>query len=456
MVNNDLVSAMKSNVSKKSYDSKITYPPSPQIDEKGDYKDISLRFANLEWTDLQEAKNVTAWNLAGSNLRGAKLPKEVEFTLVDRVDQAAKEARTIYTVILVSLFISWLVRLSTSDMDVIKEGIAVKLPFIGEMVDIHYFYFLTPLLILVMHFYFQLIVQRILTGVINLPIFFPDGLRIDQKINSWPLLNVSEMVHRNLWEAASCYSKVRVYLTGFLFWLAVPLSLISIWVNYLEVHDFLMSLWHITVIFLCFLLDILFLYRTYHLIGNSYQFHKERVKTEVAKNFAKDKIKGLKSRRVGYGISLGMASLALTSVFTCVTLNVCLSEKNLPFKKLTSINMDHHTCVKCYFYSESTFGWDHPPLKSKGRNLRRMSAKNTNLQGSIFKDADLSFSNFTDARLDSANLERVNFTGAKITCANVKVATLTGAFRIVANDTILIDSQYLNLWDVEFDQSTIF
>lgn len=206
-----------------------------------------------------------AWALAGSDLRGAQLPESLTFDLVKRVEDCSKSCQRIFLTILAAAFVCWLARLTTTDVDMVVGKMGAELPFIGVGVDVGYFYFLSPLLILLTYVYFHINLQILWACAVNLPVYFPDGLRIDKKVHPWALIRFSELLGDEYLYRSSSASKLRVVLTLFLFWVAVPASLSAYWLHYLNQHHLWVSLWHVLLIFLSFLVDSFFVWRIFEL-----------------------------------------------------------------------------------------------------------------------------------------------------------------------------------------------
>ena len=91
------------------------------------------------------------------------------------------------------------------------------LPFVNVGVNVMFFYFLSPVFILMAYAYFHLSLQGVWESAANLPIYFPDGLRVDQKLHPWPLLRISELIFPWLRKNASRFSILRVRVTKLLF-----------------------------------------------------------------------------------------------------------------------------------------------------------------------------------------------------------------------------------------------
>jgi hypothetical protein len=210
-------------------------------------------------------KGLMAWSLAGSDLRGARLPSGLNFDLVKRAEDCSRICRNSFLAILIAAAVCWLARLTTTDVEMVVGATGPSLPFIRAEIDVVYFYFLSPFLILSMYVYFHLSLQVLWACAVNLPLYFPDGLRVDKKIYPWTLIRLSELLESGLWRRSSSTSKLRIILTGFLFWAAVPASMVAYWLHYMNQHSLAISLWHAFLVVLGLLVDMFFVWRFFEL-----------------------------------------------------------------------------------------------------------------------------------------------------------------------------------------------
>jgi hypothetical protein len=232
--------------------------PQPDAVLKGDASRVSLRYCDLTRMDLREAQGLMAWELAGSDLRGAQLPPNFHFDLLVRAENAAKDSARVFGLILLASLLCWLVRIGTSDVEMALQSSQAALPFVDFKINVTYFYILAPLLLLLAYVYFHFGLQQIWEAIANLPIYFPDGIRLDKKLYPWPLLRVSELVFPALWAKASYSSRLRLALTAVLFWLAVPTSLTAFWLHYLSQRSPAISSLHLAYLALSLSADIFF------------------------------------------------------------------------------------------------------------------------------------------------------------------------------------------------------
>ncbi len=211
--------------------------------------ETNLRDANLNNADLTGAQNLLLKNLARADLTDAQLPKEVaKFPELDHVAEASKNAMTQFFSILAVCAYAWLTLATTTDGALLTDTATSKLPIIGTSIQIVFFYVVAPLLLVALYLYFHLTLQGLYEGLASLPAVFPDGHRLDQQAYPW-LLN--RLVYRDfprLQGHGVAFARSQVYLSLFLAWGLIPLTLIIIWLKYLVRQDWWVTLLHVMLL----------------------------------------------------------------------------------------------------------------------------------------------------------------------------------------------------------------
>ena len=392
---------------------------------EGDLSGVSLRYRDLRGADLSKAQGLMAWSLAGSDLRGARLPSSLEFDLLRRAEEAAKLSQKHFLILAGAAFACWLVRISTSDADMALASAHANLPLFDIGINITYFYFLSPLLILAIYVYFHLGLQRLWECVVNLPMFFPDGLRIDKKIYPWPLARISELVFPTLWNKASRFTRGRVLLTVGLFWVVVPLSLLAYWLHFIQQHNLWISLWHVGLLMLSFVVDLLFATRFVQLLEHS---RKEDKKGSVNRLAAPKLPLDLDGLRCHWSLirwrSLALA-VALTAGAAVYTYAVVEGQFHFP-RGITTFNVEAGVLEGANL---------------RGRDLDGMVARRADFRGADLTDASLHKADLTDAVLEGADL---------------RGADLVGAFYELGAQRLPVTPAYLEQAGATFDSRTRF
>lgn len=254
----------------------------------GDASALTLRYRDLTGCDLNDTTGLPAWELAGSDLTGARLPEGLSFDLVDRAQNAARDSSRVFVLLLGGALVCWLVRIGTTDAEMALDSIQASLPFVDYQIKISYFYALAPALLLLGYLYFHLGLQQIWDAVTNLPIFFPDGLRIDKKLYPWPLLRISELVFPQLWRDAGTPSRARPALTALLFWLAIPASLVSFWLHYISQRSVVVSSLHIFYLGVALAADVMFFRMCVHIVENSRTASEDKTTVDLGTPLSRD------------------------------------------------------------------------------------------------------------------------------------------------------------------------
>lgn len=108
---------------------------------KTDLTGVRLAGVNLEEADLTSTIGLRAWQLSGTNLSGAKLPKEV---CVDgglaQVAAISKNAQKIFTLMMLGCIYSLLTIATTTDVRLLTNSASSSLPVIQAEIPIVGFY----------------------------------------------------------------------------------------------------------------------------------------------------------------------------------------------------------------------------------------------------------------------------------------------------------------------------
>jgi hypothetical protein len=131
---------------------------------------------------------------------------------------------------------------STTDVRLINNTSTSPLPIVGTEIPIAYFYWLAPAILVAVYLYLQLYLARLWKALGYLPAVFPDGAPLDRKIYPW-LLNGLVRIHfdrlRRHWSMPGdkLVARVEAWISAFLAWWLVPVTLIGLWLGYLPRHD---------------------------------------------------------------------------------------------------------------------------------------------------------------------------------------------------------------------------
>lgn len=137
----------------------------------------TLREANLQDADLRDATGLLSGQLAGTNLSGAKLDEDIrKFEGLANIEEASKNARKLFLVMLLGCAYSALTVFSTTDVQLLSGSASTSpLPIIQTEIPIAWFFGVAPGILLAIFLYFHLHLQHLWEGLADLPAIFPDG-----------------------------------------------------------------------------------------------------------------------------------------------------------------------------------------------------------------------------------------------------------------------------------------
>jgi uncharacterized protein YjbI with pentapeptide repeats len=148
-----------------------------------------LREADLRNADLEQALYLQTAQLAGANVSGAKLPNAIaKFEGLKTIAEATSNAQKLFIAVLGGCVYSWLTIATTKDAALLTNSASSPLPVIATPLPIVGFYYVAPILLLALYFYFHLNMQRLWEALADLPAVFPDGRPLDKMADPW-LLN---------------------------------------------------------------------------------------------------------------------------------------------------------------------------------------------------------------------------------------------------------------------------
>jgi hypothetical protein len=216
----------------------------------------ALRGANLERADLTDADlegvaDLLAAQIAGAVLTRARLPDAVNASALEALKQAdriADGAHKLYLVLLGGCAYSVLTIATTNDAKLMTNSATSALPIIQTAVPIAGFFWVAPLLLTSMYFYFHLHLQRLWDALAELPAVFPEGFSLDRKIDPWLLTG---LVRRHVGRLASeqpPFARFHNVITVVSAWWAVPATIVLFWARYLRRHDWSWTFVHVLVL----------------------------------------------------------------------------------------------------------------------------------------------------------------------------------------------------------------
>lgn len=212
-------------------------------------RDSDFRGADLREADFTDAKGLLPTKLAGAHLADAVLPANIpDFGDLKALDEASKNARTLFITTLGACVYSWLTIATTTDSALLVNNVSSPLPVISTLIPIVTFYYFSPLVLLCLHIYFLFCLQAVWNLLARLPAVFPDGIPLERKSFPWLLTDIVVFHFRHLRRNLTLLSYTQRILSVFLGWYLVPVTLVMFWFRYLPARDLSGTLWHIVII----------------------------------------------------------------------------------------------------------------------------------------------------------------------------------------------------------------
>jgi uncharacterized protein YjbI with pentapeptide repeats len=213
--------------------------------------DASLRETNLQGVDLSVAKRgLQTEQLAGADLTGATLPPELAklYDSLENVNNISESARKLFLAVLAACLYSWLTIATTTDVNLITNRASSPLPIIQTSIPIVGFYWVAPLLLLCVYFYFHFYLQKLWEELGSLPAILPDGRPLHAKIDPW-LLNDLVRAHLPKLSADRPFlSYLQLWISVLLAWWVVPVTMFLFWGRYLPRHERTGTTFHVALL----------------------------------------------------------------------------------------------------------------------------------------------------------------------------------------------------------------
>jgi uncharacterized protein YjbI with pentapeptide repeats len=211
----------------------------------------SLREANLQGVDLSVAqRGLQTEQLAGADLTGATLPPELTklYESLENVNNISESARKLFLAVLAACLYSWLTIATTTDVGLITNRASSPLPIIQTSIPIVGFYWVAPLLLLCVYFYFHFYLQKLWEELGSLPAIFPDGRPLHAKIDPWLLNDLVRAHLPKLNINRPFLSYLQLWISVVLAWWVVPITMFLFWGRYLPRHERTGTTFHVALL----------------------------------------------------------------------------------------------------------------------------------------------------------------------------------------------------------------
>jgi len=200
--------------------------------------------SSLMNVDLSGETDLLSRSFAQSDLTGAKLPEHLSFDeALASIADAGKQAKTAFLALLVTSLYCVVSAGKTDALALAADTVRFELAIINDEVAIAGFYFVAPLLLLIIFLWMNSYLQRAWSLIALLPRKFPDGMDAVEHLSQWlPLALFS----RNNRAQDSRGSTSRFPLLEFLLciiavWAVAPVTIAVLFFAYLPRHDVIVS-----------------------------------------------------------------------------------------------------------------------------------------------------------------------------------------------------------------------
>ncbi len=415
---------------------------------RADFGYAKMICCNFKGCNLKDVRRLDSTKLAQADITNTRLNDTVsEFKALNVVEEASRDARKIFLAVLLGCVYCWLTIGSTTDVALLTNSSSSNLPIIQTGVPIGAFYLAAPFLLAVLYIYLHLYLRRLWQALAGLPAIFEDGKPLDERAYPWML---NGMVRRHFirlkgkykkierqenedglkWHARKSWqwlwqrikgtraftARLEEWVSIFLAWWVVPITLGWFWVRYLTRHDWTGTIIQIIVLLITIFAGIIF-----------YRVH---AKTLAGAMF--DKIQAL-----GY---FKWIAFALIAFFLIISSDGGIEDHNWAVYIQNKIGYDisanfreQDVSIKPdnYWLIDST----ERDIAVKGAYLARADLRNADLLRAFLVNADFRWANLAGAVLIGANLSRANFHMVDFEGANLIFASLTDANMFSANFT---------------------
>ena len=208
-----------------------------------DLRDSNLTNTDLSKANLRRAKlskcNLAGTRFAGADLTGAEFPETLSKQLdsLANVKEISSNAQKLFIALLAACLYSWLTIASTTDVNLVTNRATSSLPIIQTSIPIVGFFYVAPLLLLCTYLYFHFYLQKLWDELGSLPAIFPDGKPLYEKTDPWLLGDLVRIHSPKLKDGTPFLAHLQIWISVFLAWWVVPLTLLLFWGRYLVRHE---------------------------------------------------------------------------------------------------------------------------------------------------------------------------------------------------------------------------
>jgi uncharacterized protein YjbI with pentapeptide repeats len=201
--------------------------------------------SNLMGANLYGSQGLWSGRLGGTNLFDASLPEEVAALNGSRtIAQFTQAARWFYVVVMVLCVGACALVGMTTDVRLLLDQSAWRVPRIPNLLPLQGFYLGAPLLLALLYLRLQFLLLRLWGSMGALPAVFPDG-QTPEKDGRWYLMGPVRPYLRWARDPRSPLGIVECYVAMVLAYWAIPAIIFFFWLRYLVLQDYRGTLLHV-------------------------------------------------------------------------------------------------------------------------------------------------------------------------------------------------------------------
>lgn len=187
-------------------------------------KGARLSGANLSYCDLEKARFLEGFGLEGANLKGASVPKSLDFGALSTARMCAGYARRLFAaqVVICAYLIAFLVVTSPSPVGL------EQVPFFPVKVNVTWVPILSAWIAAAIAANFRYYLARTWDHMSLLPAVSPEGLECEDYVDPWFVTSYSRLMLDAPGVSRAKFEKIEAVAAGTVAYLLVPITLFAV------------------------------------------------------------------------------------------------------------------------------------------------------------------------------------------------------------------------------------
>lgn len=203
-----------------------------------DFSGARLQGSNLRDANLQSVRGLHAYQLAGTDLTGAKLPEAIrDFKGLETAAEAVRSSQKLLLTILAGCFYCGLTLASTTHASLFGHTASTTLPLFQTNVPIGLFMVMAPALLLAAYIYLHFSMMDVWTAWASLPAVFPDGRPVYERLFPWIANSLAQINFERLRTTSPWEARIRGLISSVALWWIVPIAIALFWARCLILRD---------------------------------------------------------------------------------------------------------------------------------------------------------------------------------------------------------------------------